>query len=39
MRANNLSSATPLTYHQIINAVSNDDWSVFNGMPESGSGT
>ncbi|EKT4440585.1 TPA: tetratricopeptide repeat protein [Stenotrophomonas maltophilia] len=35
----NLSSATPLTYHQIINAVSNDDWSVFNGMPESGSGT
>ena len=35
----NLSSATPLTYQQIISAVSNDDWSVFNGMPESGSGT
>lgn len=35
----NLSSATPLTYHQIINAVSNEDWSVFNGMPESGLGT
>lgn len=35
----NLSSATPLTYQQIVSAISGNDWSIFDDMPQSGSGS